>query len=416
MISVTLKGFVETVGQAFERIGVASDETEELRLQQTLAIAAGVMMSGGGLVWGVFLLVFDETLPSLIPFGYTVATGLNVALFRVTHRYRLFRFNLLALSLLLPFLVMISLGGYHESGAMVIWSLVAPMGAMLFTGRREAIGWFVGFIAVVTLGAALEPILRDGNNLPAWAIFVLYVMNIGTPFTLAIVLLMHFLSQKDAAMEMLHLEQQKSERLLLNVLPKEIAPILKEGDTTIADHFDSVSILFADVVGFTSLSARLPPREMVDLLNEVFTFFDTLADKYSLEKIRTIGDNYMIASGVPVPRADHAHSLAGMALEMVSHVGQHRDSQDVKLQFRLGMNSGPAVAGVIGRRKFQYDLWGDPVNTASRMESHGVPGKIQIARPTYDLIKNDFVCVPRGFIEVKGKGQMETWFLEGRLR
>ena len=416
MNSVTLKSFFETVGQALERIGVASDETEEIRLQQTLAVAVGVMMSGGGVVWGIFLLVFSETLPSLIPFGYTVATVLNVALFRGTHRYRLFRFNQLALSLFLPFLLMISLGGYRESGAMVIWSLVAPMGAMLFTGRREAIGWFVGFIAVVTLGAALEPILRDGNNLPVWAIFVLYVMNIGTPFTLAIILLRHFLTQKDVAMVMLHQEQVKSNRLLLNVLPKEIVPILKEHDTTVADHFESVSVLFADVVGFTSLSARFPPREMVDLLNEVFSFFDTLADKYGLEKIRTIGDNYMIASGVPVPRADHAHALAGMALEMMSHVDPNRPGHDVKLQFRLGMNSGTAIAGVIGRQKFHYDLWGDSVNTASRMESHGVPGKIQIARPFYELIKDDFVCVPRGLIEVKGKGQMETWFLEGRLR
>jgi guanylate cyclase len=153
---------------------------------------------------------------------------------------------------------------------------------------------------------------------------------------------------------------------------------------------------------------------MVDLLNEVFSSFDTLADKYGLEKIRTIGDNYMIASGVPVPRADHAHALAGVALEMMSHVDRHRPAHAVRLRFRLGMNSGAAVAGVIGRRKFHYDLWGDAVNTASRMESHGVPGKIQIARPTYDLINDDFVCVPRGSIEVKGKGQMETWFLEGR--
>ena len=285
MNSITLKGFVETLDQAVGRIGVVSEEAEELRLQQTLGVAAGLMMGGAGVVWGIFLLVFDETLPSLIPFGYTVATGFNMALLRATHRYRLFRFNQLALTLFLPFLVMVSLGGYRESGAMVIWSLVAPMGAMLFTGRREAIGWFIGFIAVVTLGAALEPILRDGNNLPVWAIFVLYVMNIGTPFALAIILLSHFLSQKDAAMDLLHREQEKSDRLLLNVLPKEIAPILKESNTTIADHFESVSVLFADVVGFTSLSARLPPREMVDLLNEVFSFFDTLAYKYGLEKI-----------------------------------------------------------------------------------------------------------------------------------
>ena len=124
----------------------------------------------------------------------------------------------------------------------------------------------------------------------------------------------------------------------------------------------------------------------------------------------------MIASGVPVPRADHAHALAGMALEMISHVSRQRPDHDVNLQFRLGMNSGPAVASVIGRQKFHYDLWGDAVNTASRMASHGVPGKIQIARPTYDLIRDDFVCVPRGLVDVKGKGQMETWFVESRLR
>ena len=299
MSSVSFKGFVETIGQAIERMGVAPTR------RKSFVVAAGVMMSSAGVVWGIFLLVFNEPIPSLIPFGYTVATVFNLVIFRMTHRYCLFRFNQLALSLFLPFLVMISLGGYHESGAMVIWSLVAPMGAMLFTGRREALGWFVGFIAVLAIGAALEPVLRDDNNLPAWAIFALYVMNIGTPFTLAIILLRHFLTQKDTAMDMLQQEQEKSERLLLNVLPKEIAPILKESDSTIAEHFESVSVLFADVVGFTSLSARLPPREMVDLLNEVFSFFDTLADRYSLEKIRTTGDNYMIASGVPVPRAAH---------------------------------------------------------------------------------------------------------------
>ena len=177
--------------------------------------------------------------------------------------------------------------------------------------------FLTGFIAVLVLGAALEPFLRDDNNLPGPAILALYAMNIGTPFTLAVILLRHFIGQKDEAMDMLHQEQEKSERLLLNVLPKEIVPVLKERDGTVADYFESISVLFADVVGFTSLSSQIPPGEMVDLLNEVFSSFDTLADKYGLEKIRTIGDNYMIASGVPVPRADHAHALAGFFKELM---------------------------------------------------------------------------------------------------
>ena len=211
---------------------------------------------------------------------------------------------------------------------------------------------------------------------------------------------------------MLELEQEKSERLLLNVLPREIAAVLKEGDQTIADQYEAVSVLFADVVGSTALAVRLPPVKLVEVLNHAFSYFDSLVDKYGLEKIRTIGDNYMVASGVPQPRHDHAQALASMALEMKEYVSPQDDPGDVPLRFRIGMNAGPLVAGVIGHRKFHYDIWGDAVNTASHMESHGLPGKIQMTRATYELIKEEFVCQPRGFVEIKGKGQMETWFLE----
>ena len=171
-------------------------------------------------------------------------------------------------------------------------------------------------------------------------------------------------------------------------------------------------ILFADVVGFTPISRAMSPEELVDLLNDVFSYFDSLADRYGLEKIRTIGDAYMVASGVPVPRDDHAHALASMALDMV----RYRPPARVAIQplvFRLGMSSGPAVAGVIGKAKFQYDVWGDTVNTASRMESHGVPGRIQISQATHQLIRDHFVCEHRGVVDVKGAGELDTWFLVG---
>ncbi len=210
-------------------------------------------------------------------------------------------------------------------------------------------------------------------------------------------------------------EEQKSERLLLNVLPKEIAPDLKSGKLTIADRFEHTSILFADIVDFTALSARMAPEEMVELLNQIFSHFDSLVEKYDLEKIRTIGDNYMVASGVPRPRLDHAHAIARLALDIREYIQALPARNGQKIDFRVGINSGPVVAGVIGKHRFHYDLWGDPVNTASRMESHGVAGRIQISSATRELIKDRFECESRGKIAVKGKGEMETWFLTGAM-
>jgi len=208
-------------------------------------------------------------------------------------------------------------------------------------------------------------------------------------------------------------EREKADNLLLNVLPTEIANRLKEENGTIADGYDEISILFADVVGFTPLSELLTPHQSVELLDEIFTFFDILADKYDLEKIRTIGDGYMAIGGAPRPKKDHAQAVARMALDMKTYMANYANG-DHELQIRIGINSGPAVAGIIGTTKFHYDVWGDAVNTAARMESHGEPGKIQIGPGTYELIKKEFRCTPRGVVDVKGKGSMQTWFLEDR--
>jgi guanylate cyclase len=207
--------------------------------------------------------------------------------------------------------------------------------------------------------------------------------------------------------------QEKSEALLLNILPKEIARILKNEQRTIADHYAGASILFADMVNFTPMSAEMSPVEMVELLNQVFSHFDTLVEKHDLEKIKTVGDCYMVAAGVPRPRSDHAQVLARLALDMREYVRNETFKASRPVDFRIGINSGPVLAGVIGRKKFIYDLWGDAVNTASRMESHGAAGIIQITRATYELIKDDFVCEPHGTIYVKGKGEMEVWFVSG---
>lgn len=206
-------------------------------------------------------------------------------------------------------------------------------------------------------------------------------------------------------------EKQTSERLLLNVLPGPIADRLKTGESLIVDRFDAVSVLFADIVGFTTFAQGTSPEELVTMLNELFSSFDKLAEQHGLEKIKTIGDAYMVVAGIPSPIADHATAIAHMALDMIASLETYSKKHDKSLTIRVGIHTGSVVAGVIGTKKFIYDLWGDTVNTASRMESSGVPGKIQVTEATYQLLKDQFDFEPRGPIEVKGKGTMNTYLL-----
>jgi class 3 adenylate cyclase len=213
-------------------------------------------------------------------------------------------------------------------------------------------------------------------------------------------------------MAALDVERHRSESLLLNVLPRRIAERLKnEPDTTIADRFQSATVLFSDIVGFTELSARLAPDEIVRRLDEVFSRFDGIAEQLELEKIKTIGDAYMVAGGVPARRVDHAVAVCEMALRMRDSLAELAGRMQEPIDVRIGVHTGPVVAGVIGKKKFIYDVWGDTVNTASRMESHGVPGSIQVSEATYAATKDVFEYETRGTIMVKGKGEMTTYFL-----
>lgn len=214
----------------------------------------------------------------------------------------------------------------------------------------------------------------------------------------------------EAALDRAH---QRSEALLLNILPASIAGRLKLRGGTIADGFAEVTVLFADLVGFTKLSSRLSPERIVEMLNELFCTFDDLAGQFGLEKIKTIGDCYMIAGGLPETRTDHAEAVANMGLAMLDVVAAYGAQIGEPLAIRIGIHSGPVVAGVIGKRKFIYDLWGDTVNVASRMESHGLPGTVHLSESSRRLLDGKFRVKHRGAIEVKGKGPMETWFLEG---
>ncbi len=222
------------------------------------------------------------------------------------------------------------------------------------------------------------------------------------------------ITDRRAAEIQLRSEQEKSERLLLNVLPAAIADQLKEDFSPIANRFDEVTILFADIVRFTELAGQMSAVDLVDQLNHIFSVFDQLVETYGLEKIKTIGDAYMVVGGLPMPRADHATAIAQLALDMQTVINQFQTHTGDPFQLRIGINTGTVVAGVIGLKKFSYDLWGDAVNLASRMESHGIPGKIQITANTYDHLKEQFHCDLRGAIAVKGIGTVSTYLLVGK--
>jgi len=293
-------------------------------------------------------------------------------------------------------------GGLFPSGMVVMFGLALPLAALLAIGVRSALWWSAAFAASVVLAVAVpdwvDPIYRLSNPAEDAA------FNLIATGVLMIAVVWYFVRQRDRF-------QRRSDDLLHNILPDEIAARLKDADTrTIADDVDAASVLFADVVGFTRMSVTMSPAELVGLLDELFTAFDGVVAELGLEKIKTVGDAYMVAAGVPVARSDHAQAIAELALRIRDHVAA-TPIAGRRLSLRIGISSGPVTAGIIGTHKFAYDLWGDTVNTASRMESEGVPGVIQVGPATYELIKEAYVFEARGAIPVKGRGEMETYLL-----
>lgn len=402
--------FVSHSFQAIARLGSEPTDSDELRVQKSfIMVAVCAVIPVFILVMGPMYILFQEPGGGLGYILFGIFALVNVFFYKEHHDLKRFLYILGIGALPSHLLVVLFLGGFVNAGGIPLWGLAFPVLVILvFYGLRPTIPWLIAFMVNCLLSIYLQPWLRSSNNLPVVVGQTIFAVNILAVSSLIVSLLAYVLSQRNLAFRLLRGEQEKAENLLLNILPRDIAAILKDDPRTIAEHYDEASILFADVVNFTPMSARMTPIELVELLNEVFSHFDLLVDKYGLEKIKTIGDCYMVASGVPRPRADHAHALTRMALEMRDFVGQ-QEFRGQRLNFRMGLNSGSVVAGVIGRKKFIYDLWGDAVNTASRMESHGVGGTVQITRSIYDLIKDDFICEPRGVVNVKGKGEMEVW-------
>jgi adenylate cyclase len=395
------------------QIGADERDDEDTRASKALLVLISVLILPIALLWSALYLAFGSPV-GWVPLVYFVVLLASVVIFSRTRDFPLFlRIGQVAI-LLAPTLSMAPLGGFLDAGGVGLWGILAPLGALVFSDVRRAARWYVAYVAVF-LASGLTGELLGGVSptVPRWFTTTMLALNVVVGGTIVFTLLAVFARQRREALAALRDEQARAESLLLNILPRSIAERLKAETRTIADQISSASILFADVVDFTPLAEQLPPAEVVGMLDDLFSHFDLLAERHGLEKIKTIGDCYMVAAGVPSPRTDHAHALALMALDMQRAMESADEVGHLGLRLRIGINSGPVVAGVIGRKRFLYDLWGDAVNTASRMESHGTSGRIQITPATKELLENAFVCEKRGVISLKGKAEMETWYLVG---
>jgi adenylate cyclase len=393
------------------RVGADPQDDDETRAGKALLVLISVLILPVALLWAALYIAFGSPV-GWVPLAYFAVLLAATVVFSRTRDFGMFLRVAQVAILLAPTLSMIPLGGFLDSGGVGLWGILAPLGALVFSDVRDAARWYAAYV-VVFLGSGTAGELLGGVSptVPVWFTSTMLALNVAVGGTIVFTLLAVFARQRRDALAALRDEQARAESLLLNILPQSIAERLKAETRTIADQFSSASIMFADVVDFTPLAERLPPAEVVALLDDLFSHFDGLAELHGIEKIKTIGDCYMVAAGVPSPRPDHARALALMALDMQTAMRSVDDVGHLGLELRIGINSGPVVAGVIGRKRFLYDLWGDAVNTASRMESHGAPGRIQITRATKELLADEFVCESKGTISVKGKGEIETWYL-----
>jgi adenylate cyclase len=399
--SERVAGGMSRIIDALLSIGAYQEESETQRARRRIILAITwvaslltVLTILGEFLSGLLWVALSHT-------GIIVVTAVMLmALHLAPRRFALLISLLLGTVFVVGLIVTTLFGGLFESGLIVIFNLAIVLAALLAFDNRAASWWFAAFVASVVYATLIhnriDPVYKP---LPS-SVAAFNLISLGV---LTFVATVYFVRQRDRF-------QKQSDDLLHNILPDEVAARLKAHTSMIADSFASASVLFADVVDFTPMSARMSAAELVALLNRIFTSFDALVDELALEKIKTIGDAYMVASGVPVPRRDHAEAVADLALRLRDHVAS-KEFEGRRIRLRIGINSGPVVAGIIGTHKFAYDLWGDVVNTASRMESEGLPGSIQISRSTFSLIEDRFVCERRGLIPVKGKGEMDTYIL-----
>ncbi len=416
------RNFLESVRHA----GILPTDGEELRLQKSLLIFATGLISFASMFWLFIYWQLGPQISSTIPFVFQLLLIGNLAFYLKTLNFNLFRQTQLALFLFMPFVAQWSMGNFITASGLSLWALLAPIGAVLFIGAREALAWFFAYIFLTALSGGFDYYLADTAlpapvRIPTSTTVFFFALNFAAVSTIVFLLLRYSAIERQKAKQrleeahhLLQLEQERSERLLLNILPGPIAERLKTSNQTIADGFADVSVMFVDIVNFTRIAEGLSPQQVFTMLNRIFSSFDELAEKYGLEKIKTIGDAYMVAGGLNDQCHDFTPALADLALEMHDLLQRDFRVNEMHLEVRIGIGTGPVVAGVVGKKKFIYDLWGDTVNLASRITSEGTPGMVQVDEATYRKLRNDYDFDAPQSLYLKGKGNTVVYRIIGR--
>ena len=417
----TAESFVERLRSA----GIEPGDSEELRLQKSLLVFASGLVSIAAIGWLMIYWALGPKLSTTLPFMLQLVVALNLLVYAATGNFAVFRFSQLSIFLFFPFVAQWALGNFVTASGVILWGLLAPVGALLCSGARESLPWFAAYLFLTMLTGIFDFLLADSplarvSPVPLKISMAFFALNFATLSTFVWLLLRFAILERQkaqAALEeahkLLRVEQERSERLLLNILPQPIAERLKNTDQTIADGFTEVTVMFADIVNFTGLAAHMTPQQVFAMLNRVFSHFDGLAEKHGLEKIKTIGDAYMVAGGLNLQRGNSCAAVARLALDMRYWLAGEGARGPNPLQVRIGIGTGPVVAGVVGKKKFIYDLWGDTVNLASRITGEGQPGSIQCDFNTYARLATEFDFEPPVEVHLKGKGAVTLYRLIG---
>jgi adenylate cyclase len=397
---------------------------QEDKLHRDLLIFACAFMNLAVVLWLAIYWAMGLHFSANVPLVYQVISVVSLVHFWKSGKFEIFRFIQLSLFLFVPFIMQWSIGSSVTASGVMLWALLAPIGALVVSGWRDSIPWFIAYLLMTVISGFFDYYLGSGNDngVAMKTIGFFFALNFAAMSSIIYFLVRHFVVEMDKIREQLDQqhqllaeEQQKSERVLLNVLPSSIAQRLKNNQGLIADGHADVTVMFADLVNFTQLTESLSPEQMVSLLNTIFSGFDELCEKYGVEKIKTIGDAYMAVGGLTRDKADYTSHIADLAIEMRQLVINHPELSRYGLGIHTGIATGPVVAGVIGTKRFIYDLWGDTVNVASRLTDEAVEGVIQVDKTTYNRIRYDYAFEPPATIHFKGKGEMVMYRLTTRL-
>ena len=402
-----------------------SETTQEDKLRINLLIFACAFMNFAVMFWLAIYWLMGQNFSTNVPLAYQAVSLTSLVYYLKSKNFAAFRFIQLSLFLFAPFVMQWAVGSSITSSGVTIWALLAPVGAVVVAGWRESIPWFVAYILLTGVSGFFDYFLGIGNTggLEMKTIGVFFALNFAAMSSILYFLVRYFVletekikNQLDQQHTLLREEQNKSEHLLLNVLPTTIAQRLKNNQTLIADGHADVTVMFADITNFTQMTEQMAPKQMVGLLNKIFSWFDSMTDKYGLEKIKTIGDAYMVVGGLTRNREDYVKNIVDMALEMQEYITQHPDLSRHNLGIHIGIATGPAVAGVIGSKRFIYDVWGDTVNIASRLTDDGKRGDILTDKTTYSRMCHQYNFEPPKIADIKGKGQVVVYSLKSAMK